>query len=86
MQTQQIKFKDYSLIIQHVVNNKLPFNIKKYFSYKDINRILNFMIKDKKNVSKKINLILLKKIGSTVINNEYSYLKVKQFLVKKLVN
>ncbi len=81
-----IKFKDYSLIIQHVVNNKLPFNIKKYFSYKDINRILNFMIKDKKNVSKKINLILLKKIGSTVINNEYSYLKVKQFLVRELVN
>ncbi len=44
------------------------------------------MIKDKKNVSKKINLILLKKIGSTVINNEYSYLKVKQFLVRELVN
>ena len=41
--------------------SKLPSNIKNYFSYKDLNKILTFMMKDKKNVSKKINLILLKK-------------------------
>jgi 3-dehydroquinate synthetase len=44
------------------------------------------MLKDKKNISKKINLILLKKIGSTVINNEYSDLKISQFFKKKLIN
>ena len=44
------------------------------------------MSKDKKNNSKKINLILLKKIGSTVINNEYSDLKIHQFFKKKLIN
>ena len=44
------------------------------------------MSKDKKNISKKINLILLKKIGSTMINNEYSNLKILQFLKKKLIN
>ena len=30
------------------------------------------MIKDKKNNSEKINLILLKKIGSPIINKEYN--------------
>ena len=45
---------------------KLPSNIKTYFSHKNLNTILVFYDKDKKNISKKINLILLKKIGSTV--------------------
>ena len=42
------------------------------------------MSKDKKNISKKINLILLKKIGSTVINNEYNNLKIKKFFKKRI--
>ena len=42
------------------------------------------MTKDKKNISEKINLILLKKIGSTQINNEYKKLKIKKFLKKEL--
>jgi 3-dehydroquinate synthase/shikimate kinase/3-dehydroquinate synthase len=44
------------------------------------------MIKDKKNNTKKINLILLKKIGSTVINNHYNTNKIKNFLKQELVN
>ena len=64
----------------------LPSTIKTLFSIKDLNRILYFMVKDKKNVSKKINLILLKKIGSTSINNHYDYLKIKRFLKKELIN
>ena len=79
-----IRFKDYEAIIQHVVNNKLPSDIKKYFSSKDLKKILIFMSKDKKNISKKVNLILLKKIGSAVINNEYSELIIKKFLKKEL--
>ena len=79
-----IKFKDYKKIIKHIVNNKLPSDIKKYFSSKDLKKILIFMSKDKKNISKKINLILLKKIGSAEINNEYSKLIIKKFLKKEL--
>ena len=65
---------------------KLPSDIKNYFSYKDLNKILTFMSKDKKNVSKKINLILLKKIGSAEISNEYNHTKLRNFLKKELTN
>jgi 3-dehydroquinate synthase len=81
-----IKFNEYNLILKHVLKAGLPSNINDYFSKKDLNKILKFMSKDKKNISKKINLILLKKIGSAVINNEYSDLKIHQFFKKKLIN
>jgi len=86
LKTKLIKYKDYNLILKHVFNSKLPSNIKDYFSYNDLNKILKFMSKDKKNISKKINLILLKKIGSAVIDNEYSNSKIKEFLKKELIN
>ena len=44
------------------------------------------MINEKKNKSKKINLILLKKIGSPIINNEYSSKNLKVFFKKYLTN
>ena len=81
-----IKFKDYKTIINHITKIGLPSKMKNYFSYKDFNKILSFMIKDKKNISKKINLILLKKIGLTVINNEYNTSIIKKFLKKELTN
>ena len=81
-----IKYKDYNEIITHVNNMKLPSNIKDYFASRDANKIITFMSKDKKNVSSKINLILLKKISSTVINNEYYDFKIKKFLKKELTN
>ena len=81
-----ITVKDYNVIINHILDSKLPSNIKRYFSHKDLDKILKFMLKDKKKLSKKINLILLKKIGSTIINYEYSNLEVKEFLKKELIN
>ena len=42
------------------------------------------MIKDKKNNSDKINLVLLKKIGQPLINQEYSKKKLKLFLKNEL--
>ena len=81
-----IKLKECNKIIQHILRMNLPSNIKNYFSPKNLNTILTFMMKDKKNISEKINLILLKKIGSTVINNEYNSLKIKKFLKKELAN
>ena len=47
---------------------------------KDLNNILFFMTKDKKNTSNRINLILLKKIGSAIINNHYSINELKLFM------
>ena len=81
-----MKIKEYNQIIKHVSKMNLPSSIKIYFLPKNLNTILNYMMKDKKNISKKINLILLKKIGSTVINNEYNILKIKNFLKKELTN
>ena len=42
------------------------------------------MIKDKKNNTKKINLILIKKIGSMIIDNQYEVIKIKKFLKQEL--
>ena len=42
------------------------------------------MLKDKKNNSEKINLILLKSIGRPVINNKFKLNKLKMFLKKEL--
>ena len=41
------------------------------------------MEKDKKNKSKKINLILLKNIGQAILNKEYDRNIIKSFLKKK---
>ena len=76
--------KDHNKILKHIIDAKLPSNIKNYFSKKDLNKILKFMSIDKKNISKRINLILLKKIGSTLINNEYKKVEISKFLKKEL--
>ena len=44
------------------------------------------MIKDKKNNSKKINLVLLKNIGKPIFKKQYSKKKVNLFLKKFLTN
>ncbi len=77
---------EYKLIINHIDNYGLPSSIKKYFSVKDLNKILSFMIKDKKNNSEKINLVLLKKIGKPIFNKQYSKINLGLFLKKFLSN
>ena len=42
------------------------------------------MMKDKKNTSQKINLILLKKIGSTIIKNQYDIAIIRKFLKRRI--
>ena len=41
---------------------------------------------DKKNNSNKINLILLKKIGQTILNQEYSVKNLNRFLKNELID
>ena len=81
-----LNFKEYNLIRKHIYNSKLPLNLKKYFSLKDLNKILNFMMTDKKNNSNKINLVLLKKIGSPIISKRYKKTSLSLFLKKELIN
>ena len=75
---------EYNLIINHISSSNLPSRINKFFKVKDLNKILSFMLKDKKNNSNKINLVLLKKIGSPLINREYNKKKMILFLKNEL--
>ena len=77
---------EYNLIINHIDNSGLPSSIKKYFSIKDLNKILSFMMKDKKNNSIKINLVLLKRIGLPIIDKQYSRKNIEFFLKSYLRN
>ena len=81
-----LKKDEYFLINNHVTNSKLPSNIKKFFKTKDLKKIMSFMLKDKKNYSDKISLVLLKKIGSPIINKEYDKKNLSLFLKKELSN
>ena len=80
----QINNKDYKLIITHLI--KLNFsNLKKFFSLRDLDKIINFMISDKKNTSKKINFITIKGIGKVNIKNQISIQFIKKFLTSQLL-
>jgi len=86
LQKKYLKKNEFDSIIKHINQAKLPSQIKNYFTPKDLNKILSFMLKDKKNFSDKINLILLKKIGLPVIHNHYNPRLIKSFLNKELKN
>ena len=81
-----IQRQDYHSILKHVSNANLPSKINKYFKIKDLNKILSFMTKDKKNNSNKISLVLLKKIGYPIINKEYQKNILSKFLKNELEN
>ena len=80
-----LNINDYKLIVNHYKNSKLPSNIKKYFTTRDLKKIIKFMKTDKKNNSDKIKLVLLKKISKTIINKEYSVKNLNGFLKKELI-
>ena len=71
---------EYYSIIDHIDNSDLPSSVSKFFTSKDVNKILSFMTKDKKNKSNKINLVLLRRIGSTITDKEYSKKNLSLFL------
>ena len=77
---------EFEIIIKHIESFGLPNNIKKYFFLKDVNKIISFMMNDKKNTSNKINLILLKKIGKPLMNINFDKKKIKMFLNRELAN
>ena len=69
---EKLSFKDLLLIKKHYLDLKLPMLITKIFKKNDVEKIIYFMKKDKKNVGEKINLILLNKIGKTTQPKEFS--------------
>ena len=64
-------------------SNNLKYDIRKYFKKNEYNKIIEYMRADKKNNDKKINLILLKKIGQTTQPNAY---KISNVELKKVFN
>ena len=81
-----LKEKEYKLITNHIEKNKLILPLNNFFKLKDVNKILSFMIKDKKNNSSKISLVLIKKIGLPLFNQEYSKKNIETFLKNYLRN
>ena len=86
LSTNILNSKEFNLIENHLNKLDLPKDINKFFSKKDLNKILFFMKKDKKNNSNKINLVLLKKIGFPVYKLKFDEKKINLFLKKELVN
>ena len=77
--------KEFNLIENHLKKLSLPKNINKFFSIKNLNKILYFMKKDKKNNTNKVNLVLLKKIGSPIYKMQFDEKKINLFLKKELI-
>ena len=76
--------KEFNLINDHLNDLSLPRDINKFFSIKNLNTILSFMKKDKKNNTEKVNLVLLKKIGSPVYKLQFNEKTINLFLKKEL--
>jgi 3-dehydroquinate synthase len=73
-------------LIKIYKKNNLNYNLKSIFKNKDLTKIISFMTNDKKNNDKKINLILLKKIGLTTKpgSQKFSGIELKK-LIKKII-
>ena len=80
-----LSIKEFNLIENHLSKLSLPRDINKFFSAKSLSKILSFMKKDKKNNTNKINLVLLKKIGSPIYKLQFDEKKIKLFLRKELI-
>ena len=80
-----LDIKEFNLIENHLNKLSLPRDIDQFFSIKNVNKILSFMKKDKKNNTNKINLVLLKKIGSPTYKLQFDEKKINLFLRKELI-
>ena len=80
-----LNIKEFNLIENHLNKLSLPNNINRFFSIRSLNKILSFMKKDKKNNTNRINLVLLKKIGSPIYKLQFDEKKI-HLLSKKRIN
>ena len=86
-QKKLLSLKDLMLIKKHYLNLHLPMRFENFFKEKEINKIIYFMKKDKKNINEKINLILIKKIGKTTKPNSFiiNVNEIKKFLTSSYI-
>jgi len=80
-----LNIKEFNMLENHLNKLNLPRNISKFFSIKNLNKILSFMRKDKKNNTNKINLVLIKRIGSPIYKLQFDEKKINLFLKKELI-
>ena len=80
-----LNIKEFNFIENHLNSLSLPNKINKFFSTKDLTKILSFMKKDKKNNMNKINLVLLKKIGSPIYKLQFDEKQINLFLRSELI-
>jgi len=83
-QRRLIKNKPYNFIKKHLEKIPLKKNFKNIFNKKDVSKIISFMKSDKKNTSKKINIILIKNFGQIKTNYQFDQNTLKQFLISEL--
>ena len=77
---------EFELIKNHLIQFKLPIELRKKISSSKLSNMVSFMKKDKKNNTKKINLVLLKKIGQPILNLNFETKKIHSFLKGELIN
>ena len=80
-----LNINEFKLIENHLNELDLPRDINKEFSKINLNKILSFMKKDKKNNTNKINLVLLKKIGFPIYKLDFYEKQINIFLEKELI-
>tara|TARA_B100000029_G_C17513515_1_gene937200 strand:- start:430 stop:1542 length:1113 start_codon:yes stop_codon:yes gene_type:complete len=82
-----LSLQNLILIKKHYLSLNLPMKIRQFFKKSEVNKIINFMKKDKKNVDEKINLILIKNIGKVTKPNNFTINdnELKKFLVSEYI-
>ena len=80
-----LNIKEFKIIENHLNKLDLPRNANKFFSLNNLNKIISFMKKDKKNSTKKISLVLLKSIGLPLYKLQFDEKKINSFLKKELI-
>ena len=79
-----LNFSNYKLILNHISKISKNLKVKKYFNIKSKNKILKYMVNDKKNFDKNINLVLINDIGKVNFKNKYALSKINKFLTHQL--
>lgn len=81
-----MQISEFKLIQKHLLKYNLIKKLNKKFNDNDIKKFISFMLKDKKNNNKKINLVLLKKIGNPIFNSKFDKRILHSFLKNELIN
>ena len=74
----------YKMVNDHIIKIDLKKKYSQLFKKKDLTKIINFMKSDKKNISNKINLILMRDFGKIKTDFYTNDILLKKFLLLEL--